>query len=56
MKFRHWIEYAFALSFCWVFRLLPRKLALEAGALLGKIFWQLGIRKNLVECKILFVE
>jgi Kdo2-lipid IVA lauroyltransferase/acyltransferase len=48
MKFRHWIEYAFAIGFCWGFRLLPRNLALQAGALLGQLAWNLGIRKNLV--------
>ena len=37
MKFRHWIEYLFALGFCWGFRLLPRNLSLQAGALLGQL-------------------
>ena len=48
MKFRHWIEYGFALAFCWVFRCLPRPLALEAGAALGQLAWWLGIRRKLV--------
>ena len=48
MKFRHWIEYFFALGFCWGFRLLPRNLSLQAGALLGQLAWSLGIRKKLV--------
>ena len=48
MKFRHWIEYFVALGFCWVFRLLPRNLSLQAGALLGQLAWSLGVRKNLV--------
>jgi len=48
MKFRHWIEYSIALGFCWVFRLLPRKISLQAGALLGQMAWSLGIRRHLV--------
>jgi KDO2-lipid IV(A) lauroyltransferase len=48
MKLRHWIEYGLALAFCWVFRLLPRPLALAAGAGLGRLVWLLGIRKKLV--------
>jgi len=48
MKFRHWIEYLFALGFCWGFRLLPRNLSLQAGALLGQLAWSFGIRKKLV--------
>lgn len=48
MKIRHWVEYVFALGFCWIFRLLPRTLALQAGALLGQLAWILGIRKKLV--------
>ncbi|HKI51319.1 MAG TPA: hypothetical protein VJ995_04545 [Geothermobacteraceae bacterium] len=48
MKFRHWIEYFFALGFCWGFRLLPRNLSLQVGALLGQLAWSLGIRKKLV--------
>lgn len=48
MTFRHWIEYAFALGFCGLFRLLPRRLALEAGAGLGQLAWWLRIRRKLV--------
>lgn len=48
MKFRHWIEYGFALGFCKLLCLLPRAVALELGAALGSLAWLLGIRKNLI--------
>jgi KDO2-lipid IV(A) lauroyltransferase len=48
MKFRHWMEYGFSLAFFWIFRLLPRPVALESGAVLGQFAWWLGIRKKQV--------
>lgn len=48
MKFRHWIEYGFALGFCKLLCLLPRAVALEFGAALGSLAWLLGLRKKLI--------
>lgn len=46
MKFRHWIEYSFVLVFFWLFRLMPRPMALECGAFLGQLAWWFGVRKK----------
>jgi len=48
MTFRHWIEYGLTLVCSWIFRCLPRPLALVSGAALGQLAWWLGIRRKLV--------
>lgn len=48
MTARHLVEYGALLAFAGLCRLLPRRVALEVGALVGQLGWWLGLRRALV--------